>query len=42
MNFLRVYVTPTLTLGMGTAMCFGAPASTYGTKPGKGLSPFIA
>ena len=39
MNFLRIYMTPTLTLGMGTAVCFGGTARTYGNKPGKALWP---
>ena len=40
-NFMRLFVTPTLTLGMGVGMCFGGPASTIGGNPGKGLSPLI-
>jgi hypothetical protein len=35
MNFLRIYVTPTLTLGMGTAMCFGGTARISGNSPPK-------
>ncbi len=40
-NFLRIFVTPTLTLGMGAAMCFGAPASKVGKSPWLGYSPLI-
>lgn len=40
-NFMRLFVTPTLTLGMGVGMCFGGPASVIGGNPGKGLSPLI-
>ena len=32
-NFMRLFVTPTLTLGMGVAMCFGGPASVIGGNP---------
>jgi hypothetical protein len=39
MNFLRVYATPTLTLGYGTAVCFGATARTYGNNPWKWVWP---
>ena len=31
-NIVRIFVTPTLTLGMGTAVCLG-PASTAGKNP---------
>lgn len=34
-NFVRMFVTPTLTLGMGAAVCLGGPASTVGGNPGK-------
>ncbi len=34
-NFLRIFVTPTLTLGMGTAICMGGPAKIVGGNPGK-------
>ncbi len=40
-NFLRIFVTPTLTLGMGTAICMGASAKEVGSKPGKWLSPLV-
>lgn len=32
-NFIRIFVTPTLTLGMGTAICLGGPASAMGKVP---------
>ena len=38
---IRIYVTPTLTLGMGTAICF-TPSYPGGMLPPPGLSPFIA
>lgn len=34
-NFVRVFATPTLTLGMGGAVCLGAPANVVGGNPGK-------
>ncbi|MBC7503535.1 VCBS repeat-containing protein [Candidatus Gracilibacteria bacterium] len=40
-NFLRIFVTPTLTLGMGTAICMGGPAMAMGMVPPPGLSPLI-
>jgi FG-GAP-like repeat len=40
-NFLRIFVTPTLTLGLGAAICMGWPASLMGKIPPSGLSPLI-
>ncbi len=40
-NTVRVFVTPTLTLGMGLAVCFGGPASSMGQVPPPGLFPLI-
>lgn len=40
-NFVRVFATPTLTLGMGAAVCLGGPANVVGGNPGKGLSPLV-
>lgn len=34
-NYVRVFVTPTLTLGMGAAVCMGAPARVVGGIPPK-------
>lgn len=34
-NFVRVFVTPTLTMGMGSAVCLGGPANRIGANPGK-------
>ena len=34
-NFLRMFVTPTLTMGIGGAICLGAPASQVGVNPGR-------
>ena len=33
LNMFRIFVTPTLTLGMGTAICFGGPAIAMGEIP---------
>ncbi|MDD2566021.1 MAG: VCBS repeat-containing protein [Candidatus Gracilibacteria bacterium] len=40
-NFLRIYVTPTITGAVGTAICFGGPAGTMGKLPPKGVSPLV-
>lgn len=40
-NFIRIFVTPTLTMGMGTAVCFGATARQVGGNPSPGLSPLV-
>ena len=32
-NQLRIYATPTLTLGVGAAICFGGTARVYGGNP---------
>ncbi len=40
-NFLRIFVTPTLTLGMWTAICLGWPAALQGKVPPPALSPLI-
>jgi hypothetical protein len=40
-NFIRIYVTPTLTLGMGTAICLGGPAASMWQIPPPALSPLI-
>ncbi|MBP9779728.1 hypothetical protein KBD33_03855 [Candidatus Gracilibacteria bacterium] len=40
-NFFRIYVTPTLTLGMGGAVCFGGPAKDAGVKPSHELFGFV-
>jgi hypothetical protein len=40
-NFFRLYVTPTLTLGMGVAACFGGPSAIVGRIPPPGVSPAV-
>lgn len=37
-SFFRIYVTPTLTGSMGTAICFGAPVVSARLNP---LYPFV-
>ncbi|MBP8016521.1 VCBS repeat-containing protein, partial [Candidatus Gracilibacteria bacterium] len=39
-NFFRLYITPTITGAMGTALCFG-PSQTLGTQPAQGASPIV-
>jgi hypothetical protein len=38
-NFFRLYITPTLTAGMGMGLCLGGPASSVGRTPPQGTSP---
>ncbi|HRI35733.1 MAG TPA: hypothetical protein PK765_01345 [bacterium] len=40
-NYFRLYVTPTLTLGVGVAACFGGPAAAVGRIPPPGVSPAV-
>lgn len=40
-NFLRIFVTPTLTLGMGTAICLGWPAAAQWKIPPPALFPLV-
>ncbi|MCH2188381.1 hypothetical protein MK079_00960 [Candidatus Gracilibacteria bacterium] len=40
-NFLRVFVSPTLTGGVGTAVCYGAPAIIAGNSNPQGVSPLV-
>ncbi len=39
MNSIRIYATPTLTLGVGMGVCFGATARLYGGNPWKAVWP---
>ena len=38
-NFIRIFATPTLTWGFGTAVCFGGPARVAGYANPPGLAP---
>ncbi|MCD5380636.1 VCBS repeat-containing protein, partial [Candidatus Gracilibacteria bacterium] len=40
-NFVRLFATPTLTGGFGTAACFGGPASIVAYSNPPGLSPLV-
>lgn len=40
-SFIRIFVTPTLTMGMGTAVCLGQNPSAIGMIPPPALSPLI-
>ncbi|MBW7954446.1 VCBS repeat-containing protein [Candidatus Gracilibacteria bacterium] len=40
-NFIRVFVTPTLTGAIGIAVCFGAPPIVAGYSNPPGLHPFV-
>ncbi|MDD2907859.1 MAG: VCBS repeat-containing protein [Candidatus Gracilibacteria bacterium] len=40
-NFFRLFVTPTLTGGVGLAACFGGPASKAGNANMPGISPLF-
>ncbi|RKW20498.1 VCBS repeat-containing protein [Candidatus Gracilibacteria bacterium] len=40
-DFFRWFITPTLTGGVGTALCFGAPASVWGYSIPPGVAPLF-
>jgi hypothetical protein len=40
-NFVRMFVTPTLTWWAGIAVCFWAPALASGNVPSMGMSPVV-
>ncbi|MDP2089997.1 MAG: FG-GAP-like repeat-containing protein [Candidatus Gracilibacteria bacterium] len=40
-NFFRIFVTPTLTGGVGTAICFGGPAAIAGISIPQAFSPLF-
>lgn len=40
-NFLRIFVTPTITGAIWTAICFGGPASVMGKSNPKWLHPIV-
>ncbi len=40
-NFVRIFVTPTLTWGIWTAICFWGPAQLFWRIPPLGMSPLV-
>ncbi|MDD2870584.1 MAG: VCBS repeat-containing protein [Candidatus Gracilibacteria bacterium] len=40
-NYFRLFITPTLTGGMGTAICFGGPASVAGVTIPESVAPLV-